>query len=185
MFLLSRENTFSSSSCSSGRMTMSLLRRSSTHTANSATPRSSRHRRSRSQRSLRLPPTSVLCSSLNQHVERCADHEKISRWRRSGEKLSDCEWMSSFFPPFEVKSSIWQILYQLSGSFCVSWSWQQRNMINDHWSSDGAPTILYLGLWCPYLLWPNKQHIKSHPILLTLLLFPRINRWLLMDFILA
>ena len=48
-------------------------------------------------------PRFCALASLNQHVERCADHEKISRWRRSGEKLSDCEWMSSFFPLFEVK----------------------------------------------------------------------------------
>ena len=136
-YSLDRENTFSSSSCSSGRTTMSLLRRSSTLTANSATPRSSRHRRSRSQRSLRLPPTSVLCSSLNQHVE---DVLIMKRSAVNEEAVKSCQIANEW-----ARSSTVLRLSGLSDRSFISCHDHPvyRDLDNNEiWSSDGASTIL-------------------------------------------
>ena len=82
-------------------------------------------------------------------MKRSADEEEAvkscqiaNEWARSSpllrlSRLSDRSFIGCHDHP---------VYHDLDNSEIWSQSW---NMISDHWSSDGAPTILYLGLWCP------------------------------------
>ena len=163
----------------SGRSMMSLLQRSSTRIASSATPRSSRRPRSRLPRSSRLLRSSVLWSNLIKSWSLWLIMQRTMIGRRNSETKSDSEWMSSFLTLLKGNVSSWAdyrghhdhpVYHDHDDSEDKIWS-----TINDQWS------LPEHSLTRPVM--PTTTVTKSKSIsnliqtLLTLLLSPRINSY--------